>query len=76
MLIWKEKIIRRIIQKENDIMKKSILFKRTRKSVIRKLSNPYIRENLEYFGYMFSILEICYMLFHLKEINNMFQHQK
>nr|DAJ88434.1 MAG TPA: hypothetical protein [Bacteriophage sp.]DAR98913.1 MAG TPA: hypothetical protein [Bacteriophage sp.]DAZ72190.1 MAG TPA: hypothetical protein [Caudoviricetes sp.] len=57
-------------------MKKSILFKRTRKSVIRKLSNPYIRENLEYFGYMFSILEICYMLFHLKEINNMFQHQE
>ena len=57
-------------------MKKSILFKRTRESVIRKLSIPYIRENLEYFGYMFSILEICYMLFHLKEINNMFQHQK
>ena len=72
MLIWKE----RIIQKENDIMKKSILFKRTRESVIRKLSIPYIRENLEYFEYMFSILEICYMLFHLKEINNMFQHQK
>ena len=46
-------------------MKKSILFKRTRESIIRKLSIPYIRENLEYFGYMFSILEICYMLFHL-----------
>lgn len=76
MLIWKERIIRRIIQKENDIMKKSILFKRTRESVIRKLSIPYIRKNLEYFGHMFSILEICYMLFHLKEINNMFQHQK
>lgn len=57
-------------------MKKTILFKRTRKSAIRKLSNPYIRENLEYFGCIFSILEICYMLFHLKEINNMFQDQK
>ena len=57
-------------------MKKPILFKRTRKSVIRKLSNSYIRENLEYFVYMFSTLEICYMLFHLKEINNMFQGQK
>lgn len=57
-------------------MKKSILFKRTRESVIRKLSIPYIRKNLEYFGHMFSILEICYILFHLKEINNMFQHQK
>lgn len=57
-------------------MKKSILFKRTRESVIRKLSNPLIRENLEYFGHMFSILEICYMLFHLKEINNMFRDQK
>lgn len=57
-------------------MKKSILFKRTGESVIRKLSNPYIRENLEYFECMFSILEICYMLFHLKKINNMFQGQK
>lgn len=57
-------------------MKKPILFKRTRKSVIRKLSNSYIREDLEYFGYMFSTLEICYILFHLKEINNMFQGQK
>lgn len=57
-------------------MKKPILFKRTRESVIRKLSNPLIRENLEYFGHMFSILEICYMLFHLKEINNMFRDQK
>lgn len=57
-------------------MKKLILFKRTRESVIRKLSNPYTRENLKCFGYMFSILEICYMLFHLKEINNMFQSQK
>lgn len=57
-------------------MKKSILFKRTRESVIRKLSIPYIRKNLEYFGYMFSTLEICYILFHLKEINNMLQHQK
>lgn len=57
-------------------MKKSILFKRTRESVIRKLSNPYIRENFKYFGYMFSTLEICYMLFHLKEINNIFQDQK
>lgn len=57
-------------------MKKPILFKRTRESVIRKLSNPLIRENLEYFGHMFSILEICYMLFHLKEINNMFRYQK
>lgn len=57
-------------------MEKTNLFKKTRKSVIRKLSNPYIRENLKYFGYMFSILEICYMLFHLKEINNMFQGQK
>ena len=67
----------KIIQKENDIMKKPILFKRTRKSVIREnYRNPYIRENLEYFGCMFSILEICYMLFHLKEINNMFQDQK
>lgn len=57
-------------------MKKPNLFKKTRKSVIRKLSNPYIRENLKYFGCMFSTLEICYMLFHLKEINNMFQGQK
>lgn len=57
-------------------MKKPILFKRTRKSAIRKSSNPYIRENLEYFGCIFSILEICYILFHLKEINNMFQDQK
>lgn len=57
-------------------MKKPILFKKTRESVIRKLLNPYIRENLEYFGYMFSTLEICYMLFHLKEINNIFQDQK
>ena len=57
-------------------MKKPILFKRTRESVIRKLSNPYIRENLEYFGCIFSILDICYILFHLKEINNMFQGQK
>lgn len=57
-------------------MKKPILFKRTRESVIRKLSNPYIRENLKYFGYMFSILEICYILFHLKEINNIIQGQK
>ena len=57
-------------------MKKSILFKRSRESVIRKLSNPYIRENLEYFRCIFSILEICYMLFHLKEINNIFQGQK
>lgn len=57
-------------------MKKPILFKRTRESVIRKLSNPLIRENLEYFGHTFSILEICYMLFHLKEINNMFRDQK
>lgn len=40
-------------------MKKSILFKRTRESIIRKLSIPYIRENLEYFGYMFSILFIA-----------------
>lgn len=29
-------------------MKNQFLFKRTRESVIRKLSNPYIRENLEY----------------------------
>ena len=57
-------------------MKKPILFKKTRESVIRKLSNSYIRENLEYFGCMFSTFEICYMLFHLKEINNMFQSQK
>lgn len=57
-------------------MKKPILFKRTRESVIRKLSNPHIRENLKYFGYMFSTLEICYILFHLKEINNIFQGQK
>lgn len=57
-------------------MKKPILFKRTRKSIIRKLSNLYIRKNLKYFEYMFSTLEICYILFHLKEINNMFQHQK
>lgn len=57
-------------------MKKSILFKRTRESVIRKLSKPYIRKNLKYFGHMFSTLEICYILFHLKEINNMFQGQK
>lgn len=55
-------------------MKNPILFKRTRKSVIRKLSNPLIRENLEYFGHMFSILEICYMLFHLKELNEMFNN--
>lgn len=34
-------------------MKKPILFKRTRESVIRKLSIPYIRENLEYFGYKY-----------------------
>ena len=57
-------------------MKKPILFKRTRESVIRKLSNPLIRKNLEYFEHMFSILEICYMLFHLKEIINMFRDQK
>lgn len=57
-------------------MKKPILFKRTRESVMRKLSNPLIRENLEYFGHIFSILEICYMLFHLKEINNIFRDQK
>nr|DAX07492.1 MAG TPA: hypothetical protein [Bacteriophage sp.] len=57
-------------------MKKLILFKRTRKSVMRKLSNPLIRENLEYFGHMFSILEIYYMLFHLKEINSIFRDQK
>lgn len=55
-------------------MKNPILFKRTRESVMRKLSNPLIRENLEYFGHMFSILEICYMLFHLKELNEMFNN--
>ena len=57
-------------------MKKPILFKRTKESVMRKLSNPLIRENLEYFGHMFSILKICYMLFHLKEINSIFRDQK
>lgn len=57
-------------------MKKPILFKKTRESVIRKLSNSYIRENLKYLGHMFSILEICYMLFHLKEINSIFRDQK
>lgn len=55
-------------------MKNPILFKRTRESVMRKLSNPLIRENLEYFGHMFSILEICYMLFHLKELNEIFNN--
>lgn len=55
-------------------MKNPILFKRTRESVMRKLSNPLIRENLEYFGHMFSILEICYMLFHLTELNEIFNN--
>lgn len=42
-------------------MKKSILFKRTRESVIRKLSNPYIREKSRILWiYVFNIRNMLY----------------
>lgn len=51
-------------------MSKPILFKRTRKSVIRKLSNSWYRKRIERFDYsFFTILELFYIMFHLKEMN-------
>ena len=50
-------------------MKKPILFKRTRESVIRKLSNPYYKRRIECFDYDFlTTFELIYILFHLKEM--------
>ena len=49
---------------------KSTLFKKTRKSVIRKLSNPYYKRHIECFDYScLTTLELIYILFHFKEIN-------
>lgn len=49
---------------------KPILFKKTRKSVIKKLSNPYYKRRIECFDYDFlTTLELIYILFHLKEMN-------
>lgn len=51
-------------------MSKPILFKRTRKSVIRKLSNSWYRKRIERFDYsFFTILELFYIMFHFKEMN-------
>lgn len=51
-------------------MSKPILFKKTRKSVIRKLSNSWYRSCIEYYDYsFFTTLELFYILFHFKEIN-------
>lgn len=48
MLIWNKKIIlmenntyRKINLTKEDSMSKQILFKKTRESIIKKLSNPY-----------------------------------
>lgn len=48
-------------------MKKPILFKRTRESVIRKLSSCFDCSRL-------TILELFYVLFHLKELNEIFDN--
>ena len=53
-----------------DFMSKPILFKRIRKSVIRKLSNSWYRKRIERFDYsFFTILELFYIMFHFKEMN-------
>lgn len=57
------------LTKEN-FMLNPILFKRTRESVINKLSNPYYKKRIECSDYNFlTILELIYILFHLKEMN-------
>lgn len=56
--------------RKEDFMSKPILFKRTRKSVIRKLSNSWYRKRIERFDYsFFTILELFYIMFHFKEMN-------
>ena len=59
-----------MMNRKEDFMSKPILFKRTRKSVIRKLSNSWYRKRIERFDYsFFTILELFYIMFHLKEMN-------
>ena len=58
------------MNRKEDFMSKPILFKRTRKSVIRKLSNLWYRKRIERFDYsFFTTLEVFYILFHFKEMN-------
>lgn len=61
---------RKINLTKEDSMSKQILFKKTRESIIKKLSNPYYKKRIECSDYNFlTILELIYILFHLKEMN-------